>query len=406
MSTTHRPYRVLMVIPFVRHIGGMERQSLQLAQALSRRGVGVTFLTTARLWEFFGSKPARVHGDIEGFPVVTIPGVYIPIMKNFPLEFLLWGMAYLAFHRRSFDILHGHQLFSSGVVVGAGTRLFGIPSLVKLARSGKLGDVEDVETRPFQRIKKFIFRSITRFIAMTPAFVEDLTHFGIAQEKIALIPNGVDTERFAPPASREHKNEIRTRLGLPLDRPIVLMDSRLSPSKRPEHALAAWKIVHDAEPNALLVVIGRGGSRESLPPHLTMFVHKHGLEACVDFRGVVPNPEDYAKAADLFTLGSRSEGISNALLQAATTELGIAVPNNPGNASVIQDGVSGILADLDSPESLARALLFLLQNPEQTKTMGERAREHVQKHFSFSSVSSEYLNLYHELTRANVSASS
>lgn len=402
MTDQEKTYRILMVIPFLRHVGGMEKQSLQLAHTLQKHGHEVTFLTTARLWEFFGTKRARVIESIEGFHIVTIPGIYIPIMKIFPLEFLFWGVLYLLFTHRSFDILHGHQLFSSGVVVGVGSRLFGIPSLVKLASSGETGDIYDINHRPFRGIKSLLFRSIDRFIAITPLIHQELQKFGISGNRIVHIPNGVDPERFSP-VTQVEKEDIRKKLQLPLGVPIVLFDSRLAPSKRPEFIFEAWKEVHSSCKDALLLHIGQGRHGHVVPPPLLSYIHENGLESSILFRGTVNNPDDFVKAADLFTLGSRSEGLSNALLQAAACGLGIVVPNHKGNALIVQHEITGLLADLDNASDLAQKLLMLIQDESQRQQLGRNARAFIEEHFSLVQIARHYTRLYEELVRSRKS---
>lgn len=399
MMSDSKHIRVLMVIPFLRHVGGMEKQSLRLAGKLRERGIDVSFLTTARPWEFFGSNAATIRDSIDGFPVTTIPGIYIPIMKNFPLEFLVWGVFFILFHRQHITILHGHQLFSSGVVVGAASRLTGIPSLVKLARSNINGDIDDILHRPFKKIKMRLFRHVTRFIAIIPEMMRELEDIGIPNEKILHIPNGVNSTIFSPPLPNE-KKLLRQKLNLPLEHPIVLWDSRLSPSKRPEYVLEAWSEVHTQLPEALLIHIGRTGGGKEYQANLQKTIQAHHLETSIRFMGVVQNPQDYAKAADCFTYGAPSEGLSNALLQAAATGLSIAVPENEGNKQIVQHGVNGFLAAANDPRDLALQLITILTDREKQKRFGTLAREHVQKYFSLDSVANSYAALYMELLDA------
>lgn len=401
MTSAPHTIRVLMVIPFLRHVGGMEKQSLRLAGKLRERGIEVSFLTTARPWEFFGVNAAKIHETINGFRVTTIPGIYIPIMKNFPLEFLVWGVLYIFFHRRTIDILHGHQLFSSGVVVAAATHLTRIPSLVKLARSNVNGDIDDILHRPFKNIKIRLFRHITRFIAITPEMIQELIGIGVSRENILHIPNGVDTSEFAP-VSPEEKIELRKKLNLPLDQPIVLWNTRLSPSKRPEYVLEAWNDVHASVPTALLVQIGQKGGGQEFQDRLNAIVKQHHLETSIRFMGTVSSAEaaDYTKAADCFTFGAPSEGLSNALLEAAVTELAIAVPNNAGNREIIQQGMNGLLSDPEQTRDLAACLCELLLQSERRAELGKNARTSVLERFSLDSVAARYMILYRDLLRS------
>jgi glycosyltransferase involved in cell wall biosynthesis len=89
--------------------------------------------------------------------------------------------------------------------------------------------------------------------------------------------------------------------------------------------------------------------------------------------------------------------MSNALLEAMSWGLPPVVSDIPGNLAVVQDGENGRVVPVGRAPELADAILALLRDSEQSRLLGEKAREHVQAHFSLDHVGAELLTLYKQL---------
>ena len=182
----------------------------------------------------------------------------------------------------------------------------------------------------------------------------------------AVIPNGVDYERFAAAEPLPFYND---------DRPTILFMGRLEKRKGFEYLLDAFARVRHHIPNARLIVAG-AFSKEDKEPYVIQ-ARREGIHG-VHFVGYVPEAEKprYFRSCDVFcapSLGYESFGI--VLLEAMATGRPIVASNIPGYRSVLTNGCEGLLIEPADPLALAEALIRLLRDPELRQRMGERGRK-------------------------------
>lgn len=144
-------------------------------------------------------------------------------------------------------------------------------------------------------VERSVYSRADRAIVLTEAFGRILhERYGVPQEKIHVVPGGVDTTRFNLTVS---KADARARLGLPPDRPILLMVRRLAKRMGLENAVAAFADVSRMHREAMLVIVGGG----RLADELSRDVRERGLSQSVVLTGRVPDDHLplYYRAADL-----------------------------------------------------------------------------------------------------------
>ncbi|HEX2437633.1 MAG TPA: glycosyltransferase family 4 protein [Methylomirabilota bacterium] len=180
----------------------------------------------------------------------------------------------------------------------------------------------------------------------------------VARE-VHLVPNGVDTRRFAPPPG-----------GRPPRRPArILYVGRFAPEKNLEALVTAAATLRRWLP-VQLVMVGAG----ALQPMLRERARAAGVD--VEFPGVVPQerlPPFYA-AADAFVLASFTEGHPKVLLEAMASAVPCVASSCEGNRSLVTDGVTGLLFDPRRPEELADRLASVLTDPALAATLGQAGR--------------------------------
>jgi L-malate glycosyltransferase len=115
------------------------------------------------------------------------------------------------------------------------------------------------------------------------------------------------------------------------------------------------------------------------------------------FDGGVMNLRGHLAAADIFVLPSRSEGFSNAIVEAMAASLPVVATNVGGNAEAVQDGVSGFLVPSDDPDALAAAILQLLSDPSQARAMGAAGRNLAAEKFTTDAMMSRTASAYRDL---------
>jgi len=244
--------------------------------------------------------------------------VYYPRLFHLPIEFFrkrLGEEFYKATLRvingkgLEFDIIHAHFTWPSGY---AGTLLkerFGVPLVI----TGHGFDIYDVPFRGEVYRGKILkaLESADKIITVSHSNFRVLTEkLGIPSEKILIISNGFDRNKFRP----MDKVECRNRLGLPLEKRIVLTVGNLVPIKGHEYLLKAAKIVLEQEPDAFFVIVGDGPLREKLEK----LAKKLGIFKSIYFGGRRPHDEIplWMNAADLFVLPSLSEGNPTVMFEA------------------------------------------------------------------------------------------
>lgn len=356
---------------------GAERQARRQGRELVRRGHRVSVLTLARP----GSPDEE---EVEGIRVLR----WIRPVSLGPL----FGASFLIQTRRALlrlgsdtDIIHCHQGLWEAAAVGWARPRLPCPSLVQPAASGPFGEYHQwKQTRGRQILRSWILRN-DLFVAISDAIRAELLLFGVPADRIRLVGSGVDLDEFSPgPSPLE---------GILPPRPRVVFTGRLHPQKNLPLLLHAWQQVVRKIPASLLLV-GDGPQRSDLRQLATSL----GIEHAVHFAGHQTDVLPYLRAADIFVLPSRAEGMSNSLLEAMAVGLPAVVSRIGGNTDLVAENRTGYLADPNDPADLARAILLLLRDPELRRRMGQTAREFVRARYSLQAIVDRYEGIYRELS--------
>jgi len=193
------------------------------------------------------------------------------------------------------------------------------------------------------------------------------------KDRVVVIPNGVDTQRFNPDIPGD---EIRSRLEVGR-RKIVLFVGALTQWHRYKGLdvlIQAMALMRDQVPGARLVIVGAG----QLETEYRQLVSRHGLTSCVIFAGNVPDDElpKYYACSDMLALPSkdRSEGFGLTILEANATGKPAIGTTVGGIPSVIRDGYNGLLVPPNDPSALAEAIKKALSDDDLLKRMGRNGR--------------------------------
>jgi L-malate glycosyltransferase len=115
------------------------------------------------------------------------------------------------------------------------------------------------------------------------------------------------------------------------------------------------------------------------------------------FVGGITNIHEYLSTADIFVLPSRSEGFSNAIVEAMAASLPVLATEVGGNAESVKDGVNGFLVPPEDPSALSAAIAHLLSNPAQAKAMGAAGRALVAECFTTEAMMKRISTAYRDL---------
>ncbi|MBO0890664.1 MAG: glycosyltransferase family 4 protein [Acidothermales bacterium] len=208
-----------------------------------------------------------------------------------------------------------------------------------------------------------------------------------AAARMAWLAPGVDLDAFRPDAGGA---AMRDRLGL-ADRPVVVCVSRLVPRKGQDTLIRAWPAVRRAVPDATLLLVGGGPSRD----RLRRLADATGVADAVVFTGSVPWRElpAHFDAGDVFAMPCRTraggldvEALGIVFLEAAACGLPVVAGDSGGSRDAVRDGETGYVVDGRSPDTVAERLVALLRDRELAAAMGARGRAWVEREWGWDRV--------------------
>jgi glycosyltransferase involved in cell wall biosynthesis len=209
-------------------------------------------------------------------------------------------------------------------------------------------------------------------------------------ERILLVRNGIDTDRFRP--APDLRRRARASLGLN-DEICVLAVGRLEHQKNAELLIRAFSTARKSCPEAVLLLAG-AGAQETILRELTDGL---GLSDSVRFLGLRDDVDALMRAADVYANSSRYEGLPIVLLEAAASALPIVATEVGGTPEIVLEGKTGTLVPSENEEKFATALASLMSAPERERlALGERSREYIEATYGIENVVDQWERLYWE----------
>jgi glycosyltransferase involved in cell wall biosynthesis len=126
-------------------------------------------------------------------------------------------------------------------------------------------------------------------------------------------------------------------------------------------------------------------------------VQELGLEGRFSFDGSVSDLQTYLADADIFILPSRSEGFSNAIVEAMAAGLPVIATDVGGNAEAVQDGVTGTIVPPEDVNAMAAAMRAMLADPERARVMGEAGKARVAERFTTEAMMRQLVTAYRRI---------
>ncbi len=271
------------------------------------------------------------------------------------------------------------------------------------AIAGRLAGVRVITTR--RAIKRgksaqlFAYRLTNRWAARIVANSEEVRRFTLAAEKappekVLKIANGIEIARIAA------GNGARFRAGLGLSNSTFVIGSSgtVKPVKGQDVLLEACLPLLREHPRVVVLVAGSVDS--SFARALRERAAAEGVEDRFRLLGNREDVPDFLAALDVFVLPSRSEGMSNALIEAMAAGRPCVATRVGGNAEALAEGGAGKIVPPESPEELRGAIAGLLADPVSRATLGNLARERAAREYDLTVMLERTERVYTEVLAA------
>jgi glycosyltransferase involved in cell wall biosynthesis len=251
--------------------------------------------------------------------------------------------------------------------------------------------------RVFLNIRNLVLRKADAFSAISEDVKAEFISSRVAPEKIVLIPNGVDTNRFFP-VSLGQKRELRNNLSLPEKSTIVVYTGRLVSYKGLPLLLKVWKDIQNLHDDARLILIGTGGlDIHNCESELRSFVITNNLERSIHFTGGVQNAHEYLQASDIFAFPTENDAFPSSLIEALACGLPVVTTPIGAIKNIIKNKENGLVIKPGDYQQLFQALDILISNKVLGSQLGQAAWKTVRDNYSSEFITNQYLSLFKSL---------
>ena len=205
-------------------------------------------------------------------------------------------------------------------------------------------------------------------------------------DKLELIPNGIDVEAVKCAVPKR-----RMDFGIADDAFVVGMIGRISPQKAPDIFIKSAKLIHDNIKNSAFIIVGDGEEREEVE----CFARENDLNLIIT--GWTDKPYSYLKMFDVAVLLSRWEGFGLAVVEYMAAEKNVVATRTDAIPTLIDDGVDGLLVEVDNPEDVKEKVMWLYNHPNEAKAMRDKALQKVIKRYDISRVVDQHVEMFNKL---------
>ena len=358
------PLRVMHLL-YSFGVGGME--------------VGITKLVN-------GLDPSRIHSSIcscrpgDSLKQRLRPGVPLyEFNRRQGNDPLLIAQLVRLFREKRPDVIHTHRwaTLCEGLIAA---RLAGVPYVVH----GEHGTLETRRHNAF--VQRAVWTRVQRVLSVSSRLAERMARdIGFPVERIQVIRNGVDLERFSP----ARRAEARASFGFQPNQLVIGTVGRLVPVKDQATLLRALVLLRTAGFSFTGLVAGAG----PLQGELTSLASALNLNN-VNFLGNRNDVDQVLGALDVFVLSSQSEGLSNTIQEAMATGVPVVATRVGGADELVEHERTGYLVPAGDPQALAEAIAGLLRDPAHRQRSAQAGYERARQQFGLDRMIREYEQMY------------
>jgi glycosyltransferase involved in cell wall biosynthesis len=351
--------------------GGGERYVADLTNALVARGHELYVAVRPR-------SPLPRHLKLPPDRIVTLPlRNALDVQSAHELDRFV--------RRREIEIVHAHMARDYSLASYAARR----------NRHAKFIATRHVLFQ-LNRLHRHTLSRATRVIAVSSAVAHELRSSGVVSEKqIAVIPNGIDVDRFLRARVNFDRMQFLHGMGLPVDCLLVGSVGELRTLKRHDDFIRAAAIVASKFPEAQFVLAGLDTSASGeVRRQLESLVGELGLRERFYFLGWLDDAEKLLCAMDVFVSASETESFGLAIVEAMASGTAVVATATEGAREVIEDQKTGLLVPIGDVERIAESVQNLLSDPERRRALATQSAQSAVTKFSLTRMVDEVLTAY------------
>jgi len=371
-----------------RIVGGLARHVYYLSKALAKIGIEVTVITL----EFPGAPWSETIDN------VNVERVRVEIGNP---NFLSWVFLFnhfmekrFALLKRSIDIIHGHDWLVA--LASIATKHFTNKPLVFTYHSterGRVGTLSTPDSFTIDSIEWWCGYEASKIIVTSKSMLNEITNtFKIPNDKISIIPNGIDISEFN---IQVNPFEIKRNIGIGEDKKLVLFVGRITSQKGVTYLIQAVPKILASHPDARFVIVGDGWELGTIKN----MIYSMGLGEYVKTLGFLPDHtvKSLMKAADVMVVPSIYEPFGIVALEAMASGTPLVASDVGGLSELVEHGKTGLKIYPANPDSIAWGINTILSNPQWARTMAQNALAIVKEKYSWEAIAAKTAELYRKL---------
>jgi len=370
-----------------RIVGGIARHCNGLARALAHNGHDVHVVTL----DFPGAPNYEEMGGVKIYRTSTELG---------HPNFLTWALLFNHFIEKKIadvsrkvdlDAVHVHDWLTGFAGISFKHQMqTPLVSTIHGTEIGRAQGLHNPDSFTIDGIEWWTTYEADKII-VTSGFMkaEIQGHFHLPQEKIEIIPNGIDLNKYNASVDR---SAVRGRYGVNPGEKLILCVGRLVPQKGIEYLIRAVPTISGRYPEARLIIVGEGWLRGQLE----YVARSTGHQWRITFTGWIPDEELIAllNSADVLVVPSIYEPFGIVALEGMAAGVPVVASDVGGLAEIVEHEDNGVLAYSRNPDSIAWSVDRVLSDPERSKRLVQNARKMVQKTYSWEAIAMKTAEVY------------
>ncbi|AFH47925.1 Glycosyltransferase [Ignavibacterium album JCM 16511] len=352
--------------------GGMEMITLTFVKELLKRNIQVELLCL---------KESRIHVEACASGIITHPvkasGYFHP--------FTVIKVGYLI-RKGHFSLIHTQASKDLWILVPA---LRIIKSNIPLFLTKQVGSF--IVKKDF--LHRFLYNRVTKAFAISRVIKKNLVETTpLDKDKIELVFNGIDTEKFNP--ANADRKKVRKEFSIADNELLIGMLARFSPGKGHEEFLMATKILSAKFDNLKFIIVGEASRGEDeYAASIKKLVSDYELTNVI-FAGFRSDTPDVLSAMDIFVFPSHAEAFGIALAEAHSMALPSVCSNSDGVLDIAVDGETTLLFETKNADDLADKLEVLIKDAQLRERFGVNARKRAKELFDLNVIMQNTIEHY------------